>query len=264
MATELPRITIVTPVFNGAKYIAETLASVRAQNYPNLEYIVCDGGSTDGTLEILQANRDIISQLITGRDKGMYDALMKGFVHATGTIYGWINADDILMPWCLKCVAHYLASFPDSCWLTGIPSIIDEQSRLLWVSSVTPCYRRSWIRRGWYSAIGLGIIQQECTFFTKDLFLEAGGLNPSLKLAGDFDLWRRMAKNADLHQTGTVLAAFRMHSTNLSKDQAGYLDEARAVKIPGGKIWGYSYSFLAFLLARLRQQPRLVDNLTGK
>jgi len=257
-----PKISLVTPVFNGARFLEKTLASIRAQNYPNLDYIVCDGGSTDGTLEILESNRDLISHLIVGKDRGMYDALARGFARASGEILGWIGCDDLLMPWCLNCVAAYMRATSGCHWLTGIPAVFDKEGRLLWVAQVAPQYRRSWIRRRWYSSIGLGIIQQECTFFTRELYEKSGGLADCvlMRSAGDFDLWCRFARHASLHQTGVFLSGYRMHGNNLGGD-AGYLKEARAVRIPSGKIIGYTYSYIVFLWNRLRRKPRQADLL---
>lgn len=259
-----PRITLVTPVFNGARYLCAMLESLRIQKYPSLEYIVCDGGSTDGTLKILEENRDMISHLIVGKDRGMYDALMKGFALATGDIWGWLNADDLHMPWCLRCVAAYMQYVPDCQWLTGIPSICDGDGRVLYVAHVAPYYRRSLIRRRWYSGIGLNYIQQESTFFSRELFKKTAGLDTDLRVASDFQLWVDFAAHADLHQVGTVLAAFRMHRSNRSADSASYLNEARAVRIPFGRILFYTDSYLMFLFNRWRKRPRLADLLKAK
>jgi len=262
----LPRISLVTPIFNGAQFLENTLASIRAQNYPNLEYIVCDGGSTDGTLEILNANRDLISRLILGKDRGMYDALGKGFAMATGDMLGWIGCDDLLMPWCLSCVAAYKKTHPDCQWLTGIPGIFDGEGKLQSVAQVVPQYRRSWVRKRWYSPIGLGVIQQESTFFRRQLYEIAGGLAKCnwMRNAGDFDLWCRFAKHAELHQTGIFLSGYRMHGKNITGDGSNYFREARAVRIPFGKILGHTYSYITFLWNRYRKKARLADLLPGK
>jgi glycosyltransferase involved in cell wall biosynthesis len=262
----LPKISLITPIYNGAQYLPQTLASIRAQKYPNLEYIVCDGGSTDGTLDILKANSDLITKLLVGKDRGMYDALAKGFAQATGDIFGWLGCDDLFMPWCLNCVATYKNTHPDCQWLTGIPGIFDETGKLLWVAQVAPQYRRTWIKRRWYSSIGLGTIQQECTFFTRELYEKSGGLSSCLtmKNAGDFDLWCRFAEHAELHQTGVFLSGYRLHGHNITGDGSNYVREARAVRIPSGKILGYTYSYLMFLWNRYRKQPRLADLLPNK
>jgi glycosyltransferase involved in cell wall biosynthesis len=256
-----PKVTLVTSVLNGERFFKETLASIRAIRYPNLEYIVCDGGSTDGTLEILEANRDIISQVIIGKDKGIYDALAKGFAQGTGEIFGWIGCDDLLMPWCLNCVVAFMNLVPDCKWLTGFPANFDAEGRLIYMAQVAPQYRRAWIRRGWYSSGGLGIIQQETTFFTRKLYEQVGGLAQfsDMKMAGDFHLWCRFAEYADLYQTGVLLAGFRLHDQNTSGDRTFYTEEAKAVRIPGGKFIGCAYSYLMFLWNRFRQTPRLAD-----
>jgi hypothetical protein len=191
----------------------------------------------------------------------MYDALMKGFSRATGEILGWINSDDLLMPWCLSCVGTYFNSVPNCQWLTGMPSLFNSAGQMVWVAQVAPRYRRGWIRRGWYSGRGMGPIQQESTFFRRSLFEQVGGLDRTLRLAGDFDLWRRFAAHAELHQVGTVLAGFRLHGRNLTTNIDSYYKEARAVRIPGGKLIGATYSYFSFLAQRWSKAPRLDDML---
>jgi len=246
----------VTAVYNGARFLPETLASIRAQQYANLEYIVCDGGSTDATMEILRANRDMISVLISEKDKGMYDALNKGFSKATGQIFGWIGADDLLMPWCLRTVANHFSSKPGSQWVTGIPTRFDADGNMTWVSPVIPQYRRYWIQRRWYSGFGLGVIQQESTFFRRELFDRSGGLQTciNMKNAGDFDLWCRFAEHAELEQLGIYIAGYRQHGANITGDGSNYFKEARTVRIPGGLLLGDSYSYLGLFLRRLSRK----------
>jgi len=160
------RISLVTPILNGRVYLEQLFSSIRSQNSHNFEYIICDGGSTDGSWELIEANRDLITHAFRGKDQGMYDALTKGFGKATGDILGWINADDVLLPWCLSSVKTYFEQVPECRWLTGIPTLFNAQGQMVWVAQVAPRYRRSWIRRGWYSGIGMGSIQQESTFFS--------------------------------------------------------------------------------------------------
>lgn len=262
----LPKVTLVTAVLNGERFFKETLASVRAMRYANLEYIVCDGGSTDGTLEILEANRDIISQVIVGKDKGIYDALAKGFAQGTGDIFGWIGCDDLLMPWCLNCVVAFMNLVPDCKWLTGVPALFDGEGRMVAMAQVAPLYRRAWIRRRLYSSIGLGIIQQESTFFTRKLYEQVGGLSQfrEMRNAGDFNLWCSFAEHAELYQTEVLLAGFRLHGANTTGDGSNYLKEAKAVRIPAGLLIGSTYSYMMFLWHRFRRRPRLVDILVPK
>lgn len=264
MDLNLPSFTIATPVFNGARYFARTITSIRAQRYPALEYVVQDGGSTDGSWELAQGSRDVVSRLEQGSDRGMYDALGKAFAGARGDILGWVNSDDLLMPWCLHCVGAYFSANPSVLWVTGVPGLVNEHDQLVWVAQVAPRYRRQWIRRGLYSGMGLGPIQQESTFFRRSLYEKVGGLDRGLRLAGDFHLWRRFAEETELVQLGTVVAAFRVHGTNLTVDMAEYYSEARAIRVPYGKILGSTYSYWRFLLDRATRVPRLDRTLLSR
>jgi len=255
----MQRITLVTPVLNGARFFAETIGSIRAQRYPNLEYIVRDGGSTDGSVEIANQARDVVSSLAVERDGGMYSALAKGFAEASGEILGWINSDDVLMPWCLSVVSRYFSEFPECDWITGVPTMMDDKGHVVWTAAVAPRYNRRWIARGWYSARGLGGIQQESTFFRRRLYERVGGIRTEFRLAGDFDLWRRFAMHSKLTQVGTIIASFRLHGSNLSGDLEAYLREAQAPRIRFGTFLGSLYSFLAFCATRVRRERRFKD-----
>src|SRR5215467_9292437 len=123
----LPRISLVTPVFNSAKYIEQTFQSVFSQKYPNLEYFVVDGGSTDGTLDIIRKYEAQISGWISEPHKGMYDALNKGFARTTGEIMGWISATDMLQLGGLSVVASVFQAFPEVEWITGRPTLFNEE-----------------------------------------------------------------------------------------------------------------------------------------
>jgi glycosyltransferase involved in cell wall biosynthesis len=117
-----PRITLITPVYNGARFIEETIRSIVYQGYPNLEYIVVDGGSSDGTVDIIRKYEKHISWWISHRDNGVYDALNNGFAHSTGDIMGWLNASDLLHTNGLFVVGSVFASLPAVEWLTGRPT----------------------------------------------------------------------------------------------------------------------------------------------
>ena len=117
-----PRITMVTPVYNGARYIEETIRSIVHQGYPNLEYIVVDGGSNDGTVDIIRKYEKYISWWVSKRDRGVYDALNTGFAQATGTIMGWLNASDLLHTSGRSVVGSVFAALPEIEWITGRPT----------------------------------------------------------------------------------------------------------------------------------------------
>src|SRR5258708_27551056 len=117
-----PRITIVSAVRNGAHYIEDTIRSVISQGFPNLEYTVVDGVSTDGTLDIIRKYESSITWWVSQPDKGVYDALNTGFARSTGHIMGWLNASDQLHIKSLFVVASIFAALPDVEWITGRPT----------------------------------------------------------------------------------------------------------------------------------------------
>jgi len=137
---ELPSITVVTPVFNSAAYIREAIESVLGQGYSRLQYIIVDGGSTDGTMEIVNEYRDRVSLIISEADGGMYDAVAKGFEHATGDILCYINADDLFGSGGLKRVGEYFCDHPDT-------KVVYHEDTVLMTAgfSPTPPSRRRWI-----------------------------------------------------------------------------------------------------------------------
>jgi cellulose synthase/poly-beta-1,6-N-acetylglucosamine synthase-like glycosyltransferase len=119
---EWPRITLVTPVYNGVRFIEDTIRSIVYQGYSNLEYIVVDGGSNDGTIDIIRQYQKHISWWVSRRDQGVYDALNNGFAQSTGNIMGWLNASDLLHTSGLFVVGSVFASLPAVEWLTGRPT----------------------------------------------------------------------------------------------------------------------------------------------
>src|SRR4029077_2329997 len=122
-----PRIALVTPVFNSGKYIEQTIRSVLAQGYPNLDYFIVDGGSTDGTLDIIRKYESQISGWISEPDNGMYDAINKGFARTSGEIMGWISATDMLQIGGLSVVASVFRDLPEVEWITGKPTLFSEE-----------------------------------------------------------------------------------------------------------------------------------------
>jgi hypothetical protein len=210
----LPRISLVTPVFNSGKYIEQTFRSVFAQNYPNLEYFVVDGGSTDGTLDIIRKYESQISGWISEPDRGMYDALNKGFARTSGEIMGWISATDLLHMGALLSVGSVLRDLPQVEWITGRPSRINEQGQTY---DVDPVPRWSRVR---FLAGFNRYIQQESTFWRRSLWEKAGGrVDSSLRMAGDFELWVRFFRHAKLYPVDALVGAFRMHDASMGLSQ---------------------------------------------
>jgi glycosyltransferase involved in cell wall biosynthesis len=130
----LPRITIVTPSFNQAAFIEETILSVLSQEYPSLEYIVMDGGSTDGSVEFIRKYEGKLAYWQSGKDKGQSDAISNGFARATGEILGWLNSDDTLAQGTLRRVGEFFAAHPDVDITYGNMYLIDPSGRRLYTA----------------------------------------------------------------------------------------------------------------------------------
>jgi glycosyltransferase involved in cell wall biosynthesis len=219
-----PKISIVTPVFNGEKYIQEMIESILNQNYPNLEFIIIDGGSSDGTLSVINKYRDRIDILISEKDLGIYDALNKGFKFSTGEIMTWINADDKFHQNSLF-IAAELLSLENVNWITGFPNVIDEKSRLVKAGD-----------NGFWSKLRLQLentcIQQEGTFWNRILWERSGGyISQDYKLAGDFELWNRFFDFDSLYRVSALLGSFRISkSGQLSGDGIEYFKEVEQIR----------------------------------
>lgn len=217
-AQDYPKISVITPNYNYGHSLGRTIQSVLNQGYPNLEYIVIDGGSTDNSVDVIKEYEADLSGWVSERDDGQYAAINKGMSQATGEIACWINSDDIMMPWTLFTVAHIFATFSDVSWITGRPTTLAD-GVIHDVSTLQPIPQELvWL--GIYSSpSNMGVIQQESSFYKRSLWEHADGLRQELKLAADFDLWTRMAEHSELVAVGTVLGGFSMTSNNRSRLQ---------------------------------------------
>ncbi|MEL7667809.1 MAG: glycosyltransferase family 2 protein [Actinomycetota bacterium] len=211
--SESPRISVVTPSFNQARYLRETLESVLSQGYPNLEYIVIDGGSTDGSVEILEEYSPRLDYWISEEDEGQTDALVKGFAHASGDILCWVNSDDQLEPGSLQYVADTFSSDPKLEFLWGDCRWVDDESRVLYTRREVRFVRWLWL-------YGYNYIPQPAAFWTRELYERVGGLDRSVRVAMDTDLFARMSRVARLAKVHRVLARFRVHTLQRTKVEA--------------------------------------------
>lgn len=198
-----PKITVVTPNFNGAQFLENTLLSVLDQHYPNLEYIVMDGGSSDGSIEIIRKYEDRLAYWESAPDQGMYDAIQKGFDRSTGEIMGWLNSDDLLHRGALWNLAELFA-LPGVHWLMGLPTMFDERSRT--VHS---------LNSGRWSKFRFHLkdqqhIQQESTYWSRELWQRAGAhISIQFRYAGDFELWCRFFRYEKLYTPSCLIGGFR-------------------------------------------------------
>lgn len=228
---DLPTISLVTPSYNQAAFVGQTIRSVLEQASPRLEYIVIDGNSPDGSADIIRRSAADLAYWVSEPDRGQADAINKGFARASGDIFGWLNSDDILLPGALRLVGEVFARYPQIAWVTGLSATIDAGGRTTRMSPRTGKFTPL-IRRGWYHGRLLGFIRQESTFWRRELWEKAGGfVNADLHYGMDFDLWRRFAAHADLVSIQTPLAAYRQHPQQKTAAPERYYREI-GVRLP--------------------------------
>ena len=216
----LPRISIVTPVLNARDTIAETIESVLGQAYPDLEYILVDGGSTDGTREIIEHYAGRLDLVIAEPDEGLYDAVAKGFTRATGEVLAWLNADDLYLPGGLDRIGRHFAAFPDE-------RVIYFENLLsigAWRFANQPLGLIDFRR-----LLDGHFLLQDGVFFRRIAYDAVGGLDRTLKLAGDWALWLGLARRYPLRRLDGHVSSFRVRAGQLSEDMAAYEAECAAI-----------------------------------
>ena len=250
---DLPTISIVTPSYNQGRFLEDCLLSVLDQGYPNLEYVVMDGGSTDESVEVIHKYEERLSAWVSEPDRGQYDAINEGFAKTSGEVMGWLNSDDRFMPGALSVVGEVFAQLPEVEWITtAYPVALDEAGRAIECRSVPAYHRDAFLRGRNLAAPGLvhtGFIQQESTFWRRSLWERTGGhLDTSISLAADFELWARFFRHTDLYAVQALLGAFRRHGAQktASGGAGRYTEEAIATL---GRFGGRPYGRLA---SRLR------------
>ena len=207
--TLLPRVSIITPSFNQAAYLETTIRSVLMQGYPNLEYIVIDGGSSDGSVEIIRKYEPWLAYWVSEPDKGQADALRKGFAKATGSIVAWLNSDDWYLPNVIRERVGWLAENPASILVYGDCHFVDEEGNLLKTWTAKPCSTKTLLLTG-------NKIPQQSTFMRSTAFRAAGGVDPALHYIMDYDLWVRLSLLGKLSYVPGPVANFRFHGDSKS------------------------------------------------
>lgn len=267
---KLPKISIVTPSFNQDSFLEAAIKSVVEQNYPNLEYIVVDGKSTDNSLKIIEAHSHLISHWISESDKGQYDAINKGFNLSSGEIMSWINSDDMYNCDALITVGEIFSLFSEVEWITSIrPLHINSAGKYLYCPRLTGYHKRGF-QRGEYVVGKIpfksGWIPQESTFWRRSLWERAGGkLDDSMVMAGDFELWTRFYDLTDLYGIDHPLGVFRHHpEQKTSIDLQKYKSEAETILMSKyGQKKRLLYLFTRNCVARLPAILRKPFNKIG-
>ena len=249
-----PLFAVVTPVLNGATFLEITLNSVlnQAGNF-FVDYFVKDAGSTDTTLTILRSYSQRIAtgnfplhcngvrfRVESSPDNGLYDAVAHGFgVTQQRTkptdILTYINADDVLAEDAFRIAAHVFVNTPAR-WICGQTNVIGESGEVIVASQFPVSYGREDVRAGLHDGRSLYVIQQEGCFWLRELYDEVGGINRLLKLAGDFDLWKRFATRTELLALSRPLASFRSRKGQLSAQMDTYYSEVESIQSRGGAV----------------------------
>lgn len=224
-----PKISIVTPSFNCKEFIGDTINSVLNQGYPNLEYIIIDGASTDGTAHVIEQYTNQLSYWHSQKDGGQYDAINQGLAKSTGDILCWLNADDMLLPRSLFAVSEIFTQFPQVEWISSLqPASWDARGYLAKVHSLPGFSKQAFLdglylpttaKKGYW-------LQQESTFWRRSLWEKVGSTIPDYDLAGDFALWCQFYQHAQLYGVSNPLGGFRMLEGQRSEDYQGYMTEA--------------------------------------
>jgi len=262
MDTTYPKISIVTVSFNQGQFIEDNILSVINQNYPNVEHIIIDAGSTDGTIDILKKYDNYLNWT-SEPDKGQSNGLNKGFKKATGEIIGWFNSDDRIPPRALHKVARFFIENPEEIAVVGNQAIIDEKGKHIRIVK-SRSYSFDYLvnhARG---------ITQNSTFFKKKVFEKAGYLNESVHYAMDRDLFIRIARIKTIPYIPETLGEFRLQEdAKTAKGSFYFARELIKIRKKYGSNFlspGLKNDYYIIITERLRRMKwlrKLVQKLKG-
>ena len=235
-------VSIITPSYNQAAYLEQTIQSVLTQHYPELEYLVVDGGSTDGSLEIIKRYADRLAWWVSEADNGQAEAINKGMRRARGQIVAWLNSDDTYMPGAIEAAVMALDAHPQATMIYGDTLAVDESSHAI--------NAQHYLQLSLEDLLCFQIIGQPAVFMRRTAFEAVGGLDPSFHFMLDHQLWIKLAAHGELVHVDQTLAAARYHAQAKNRAQAaGFGGEAlRILK------WAEGDPSLAHALRRVRKR----------
>ena len=233
-SNRLPTVTVVTPSYNQADYLEETIRSVLNQSYSYLEYIIVDGGSTDGSVEIIRKYSDKLAWWISEPDQGQTDAINKGFTKANGDILAWLNSDDTYLEGAISEAVDYLEANPEVGMVYGDANLINDDGNILGRFPARQTDFRKLMR-------GFVHIPQQAAFFRAQLWHQVGPLDPTFYFAMDYDLWVRLSQLSTLHYHPRLWANFRLHggAKSLEADDRCWPEMVRVHRREGGNRFSW-------------------------
>lgn len=213
------KITVVTPSYNQGMFLEATILSVLEQNYPNLEYIIIDGGSTDNSVDIIKKYESHLSYWVSENDNGQTEAINKGLMRATGDIVTWLNSDDVYVPGALAAITKFFSERTDVEMVFGDAHIIDQDGRFLFHKKALPFDRLMGI------CIGFGLlITQPAAFWRRSVFGKVGYLDASFDFDMDGEFWSRVAAHCRVEHLSRLLALQRYHKQAKTVVNFGHRD----------------------------------------
>ncbi len=233
---KFPTISIITPSFNQAQFLEATMRSVLEQDYPHVEYIVVDGGSTDGSVELIKKYADQISWWVSEPDQGQTEAINKGFAQASGDILAWLNSDDTYEAGAVTEAVAFLQAHPKVGLVYGDTNFIDADGQIIGKFNARQTSLKRLRRGGVY-------IPQQAAFWRADLWRQVGPLDPSFYFAMDYDLWVRLASVTEIRYTPQLWANFRLHgeAKTIASDERCWPEMLRVHHRDGGNWLAWIY-----------------------
>jgi glycosyltransferase involved in cell wall biosynthesis len=250
------KVSIVTPSFNQAQYLSETMDSVLGQNYPEIEYIVMDGGSTDGSVEIIKKHAARLAHWESAPDKGQADAINRGLARATGEIVAYLNSDDALAPGAVRAIVEGFRAHPGAGVVYGGTEKIDDDGQVVKPKFITP-YSRDLLKT-------FCLVPQPSSFYSRAAWDQCGPFNPELHFVLDWDFLLKVADRFPIVAIDELISRFRVYQT--TKSSAGGWPRLREIADTGRKYNGaldYNYVVYTALRAASTLEKPFVGNSKG-